>query len=96
MSGPDIRERLAVVETEIKFVRNDLTELKTEVTGLKGEVNGLGTTQAQNYEKLKGQFMVLNSTIDSKLRGSLSGKEKAAIVVALITGVSGIIIACLK
>jgi len=87
--NPTIRERLAVVETELVHVKNGLQDFK-EVCDQEFKSIRICLT---SYNKELGS---LTSTIDGKLRGSLSGREKAAILISLITSIGAIIVAFLK
>ena len=90
--NPTTRERLAIVENEVKHVNSSIDELQTDFDDMRGAFNGLDKKVEVYNETLK----VLSDTVESKLRGSLSGKEKASIIVALITSISAIIISCIK
>jgi len=87
--NPTLRERMAIVETEVKYINTAVKELKQECTD---NFNGMNTRLNSYNETLVG----LSSSIDKKLRGSLSGKEKASIIVALITSIGAIVIALVK
>jgi len=84
-----IRERLAIVETEMRFVKNNLSALT-------GEVKSLKETTEQKYHTLTEAMSSLTSVVDGKLRGSLSGKEKVSIIIALITSLASIAIAMIN
>lgn len=87
--NPTIRERLAVVETELKHVKSDIGTLQSDVDAHFEQVD----SRLAGYNKSLGN---LASTVNLKLRGSLSGGEKVSIIVALITSISAIVIACIK
>lgn len=73
----EIRERLAVVETDVKYVKIELKEL-----------NG-------NMKTYNKELKSLSSCVNEKLRGSLTGKEKASIRIAQWTSVGAMVVALL-
>jgi len=87
--NPTIRERLAIVEIELKHN-------KESINGLAGEVRDLRESTEIKYNTLTEAIASVNSVIDGKLRGSLSGKEKASIVIAVIMSIGAIIVALIK
>lgn len=76
--GNTTRERLRAVEVELSHVKGGLKEVKEELTEFK--------------ETYDSKFTEITTVINNKLRGSLSGTEKAAIAIALITSVGSIIV----
>ena len=78
--NPTIRERLAVVETEVKHINTTIKEFKQECNDSFDEINNNLTAHNETLTSIQG-------SIDSKLQGSFSGKEKAMIVNAVIAGV---------
>jgi len=87
--NPTLRERLAIVETELKHN-------KESINGLAGEVRDLRESTEIQYNTLTEGMASINSVIDSKLRGSLSGAERASIIVAVIMSIGAIIVALIK
>lgn len=83
----NIAERLAVVETEVRYLREDINELKTKFSNFKKEVY-------RRLNNINRQINDLHLTMNN--HSSLSGKEKAAIIVALITSISSIIVAVIQ
>ena len=82
-----MKERLGVVENELKHIRKDIQELKDEFEIFKKEVNG--------------RFDELNKTLDTMTEtirtfGKLNGKDKATIIVALITALGALAISVVK
>ncbi len=84
--NPTIPERITAVEVELKYVKEGLHDLKDDFT----ECSARTQDQMKSYNK---ELASLTSTINVKLRGSLSGKEKAAILISLITSIGAIIVA---
>lgn len=76
--GNSVRERLRAVEVKLGHVEEGLGEVKDELSECR-KVND-------------SKFSELTKVINSKLRGSLSGPEKAAIAIALITSIGSIIV----
>lgn len=80
---------MAVVETEVKHINTTIKEFKQECNE---NFDGMDTRLNSYNETLVG----LSSSIDKKLRGSLSGRERASIVISLITAIAAIIVAVIK
>lgn len=84
-----VGERLSVVETELKYVKVGLSDL-TE------EVRESSKSTRVKFDSITTAMNGINSVIENKLRGSLSGREKSAIIIALITSITSIILVFLK
>ena len=84
---PTVRERLSRIETEVKFLREDISELKTDLSDFK-------TVTVRYLVDFERRLNDLHSLVDN--HSSLSGKEKAAIIVALITSISSIVVALIQ
>jgi len=114
---PTIRERLAIVENELKHFNREIKNLREECTTKftslsetlsdSGEtLTGLSQSVSENTKKLATvdkQLTSYNETlhsltvsVDKKLRGSLSGGEKASIIIALITSIGAILVSLIK
>ena len=74
MGQPTIRERLATLETEVKYLSETISK------------------QTIEFKELREQL----SAHLSESKQSLSGKEKASILIALITSIGAIMVALLK
>ena len=79
MGEDTIRERLARVETELKNLRGEFKEFK-------GNCN-------HRFDEFNDSLTKITSSIQDKLRGSLTGTEKVAIVTAIITSIGAIAVA---
>lgn len=82
--NPTIRERLSVVETEVKYLNTNFSEFKQECNKNFTEID----TRLGAYNET---LVALSTSIENKLQGSFSGKEKAAIWIAVIGGIVSII-----
>ncbi len=86
---PTIRERLAVVETEVKHINTTVKEFKQECKENFDQI----TTKLTAHNKT---LTSIESSIDSKLQGSFTGKEKAMIISSIIAGVVSVISIVIK
>jgi len=82
-----VTERLAVVETEVRHLREEIGELKLKLSNFKKEVY-------RRLNNINRQLNDLHLAVNN--HSSLSGKEKAAIIVALITSISSIVVALIQ
>ncbi len=79
-----IRERLAVVETEVRYMKENVGNMATVMEEYKDSTDG-------RLNELNQSVIGLTSVVDNKLQGSFSGKEKAMIITAVIAGVVSVI-----
>jgi len=82
--NPTLRERLAVVETEVKHINTTVKEFKQECSENFDEINTNLTAHNKTLVSIQG-------SIDSKLQGSFSGMEKAMIITAVIAGIVSVV-----
>lgn len=83
--NPSIPERITAVEVELKHVKVDLRDLKDD----------FNKCSAETHKKIglyNDKLSDLTLVVETKLRGSLSGREKASIYIALITSVTSFLI----
>jgi len=83
-----IRERLAIVETEVKNLQNDVRAMNSSLHEFKRFVYG-------RLEDLNEEISTLNNHL-SKFDPGLSGRDKAAILAAFVTGLSSVIAVLLQ
>ena len=82
--NPTIRERLAIVETELRHTNTSLDDLTIVVGAHKTSIDG-------RLDGLTAAVTGLTAVVDNKLQGSFSGKEKAMILTAIIAGVVSVV-----
>lgn len=82
--NPTVRERLAVVETELRHTNKSLGDLTSVVSDHR-------RSSDTRLDGLTEAVTGLTSVIDNKLQGSFSGREKAMIVTAIIAGVVSVV-----
>mgnify|MGYP000256376952 CR=1 FL=1 len=85
---PTIRERLAVVETQIGSLKEDIRRVDSKLSDFKRFVY-------QRLDLIQGTLSDLNQNLaehDPELRS----RDKAAITIALITSITSIIVALIQ
>jgi len=87
-SRPTIRERLAVVETQISELKEDVQRLDTKFGDFKKYMHG-------RLDEIQQTLIETNNHL-SHLDPGLTSKDKAAIATALITSLSSIVITFLQ
>ena len=87
-SRPTIRERLAVVETQIEDMREDIAKIDNKLSDFKKLVYN-------RLDEIQVMLLETNNHL-SHLNPRLTNKDKVAIITALITGLSSIIMAIVK
>ena len=87
-SRPTIRERLAVVETQISGLKEDVQRLDNKFGDFKKFIYS-------RLDEIQETLIETNNHL-SRFNPGLTGKDKAAIATALITGLSSIIMAIVK
>ena len=93
MSGDMVRERLTRVETELKNLQDNFKDYKKTCNDHFDEINDSIKTNATAIVATNKALNTVNTTIEKKLRGSLTGAEKASIIVALIMSTGSVIVA---
>jgi len=92
--SPTIRERLATVEAELKYLREEVEEVGQKLSDFKGDVYHRFELLNNHLSEIREELSGLRQKFDS--HGSLGGKEKASIIVALISSISAIIVTILR
>jgi len=94
LTDSTIRERLSKVETEVKFLREGIEEVSQKLSDFKGDIYQRFEDMSNHLSKIRTELVVLQQAFES--HGSLSGKEKASVIVALISSISAIIVTILR
>lgn len=91
-----LSERVAALEVKIDNTNKQVEEMKRNLNDLSHQVAAVEKTLG----KLNGQITALNSRLESIEEAinaaKLSGRDKAAIIVALISSIASIIVTVLQ
>jgi len=90
-----IRERLAVVETELKNLQGDIQHFSESLHDFKKFVYTRLDNLADHLVDVETHLRTIDTRLDS-LNPRLTGRDKAAIIAALITSLSSITVVLIQ
>jgi len=89
MNDDELRVRIAIVETEIRYIRDDVKDIISQFDSFRQGVY-------ERFESISNQLVALQQSIENVNNPGLSSREKASIIIALITSISSIVIALIQ